>query len=204
MWVGIAGVATTLFGNFLSPLGRAWWIVQDWQETGPGFWDRVSASIGLEVPSALVPPLNLPALLLMTTIGVRMRDQRRAAGPMASLPALDRIGGGAVLCGWLHHRGRPTTVEHPRRNGGGCPLGDLPCRRGRQLYACGRGRRNLRQASVVHCGWTCDPARTQRNLGSTCWREAKRIDGVCSCRIRGCVEFRNLHRTECVPGATGA
>lgn len=63
---GVMGAAVTLFANLLAPLDMAdwaWWIVQNWQEITPAFWDRIAAWFGLEVPSSLVPPLNLATFL---------------------------------------------------------------------------------------------------------------------------------------------
>lgn len=75
--VGVVGAALTLFGNLLARLGMAdwaWWIVQHWQDTAPTFWDRFAAWFGLDVPSALVPPLNLAAFL------VPIISQRKRSG----------------------------------------------------------------------------------------------------------------------------
>lgn len=96
---GIIGAAITLFGNLLAPLEMAdwaWWIVQNWQETTPALWDRIAAWFGLEVASSLVPSLNLAAFVLLTAIGVRVRDHRRDAAGLR-IGFYQIIGGGAAL-----------------------------------------------------------------------------------------------------------
>lgn len=95
---GIIGAAITLFANLLAPLDMAdwaWWIVQNWQDAAPALWDRIAAWFGLSVPSLLVPPLNLAAFLLLTSVGVRLRDHRRST--TLNFPFRQFIGGGIVL-----------------------------------------------------------------------------------------------------------
>ena len=99
--LGIIGGALTLFSNLLAPLDMAdwaWWIVGHWQEATPAFWDRLAAWTGLEVPSLLVPPLNMAAFLLLTSIGVRIRDDRSEEDvAVLNIPFYHLIGGSAVL-----------------------------------------------------------------------------------------------------------
>jgi len=96
---GVMGAAVTLFANLLAPLDMAdwaWWIVQNWQEITPAFWDRIAAWFGLEVPSSLVPPLNLATLLVLTAIGVRIRDRGRDRATVRS-GVFHLVAGGAAL-----------------------------------------------------------------------------------------------------------
>lgn len=58
---------------------------------------RLGAWISLEVPSALVPALTLAGMLLVTGIGVRMRDQHGSGAAILSFPLLYVLGGAAVL-----------------------------------------------------------------------------------------------------------
>ena len=46
------------------------------QKSAPAFWDRLGAWVALEVPSLLVPSLNIAAYLSLASIGVRIRDNR--------------------------------------------------------------------------------------------------------------------------------
>lgn len=100
MWLGIAGAAITLFANLLAPLDMAdwaWWIVQNWQEATQTGWDRLGGWMRLEVPSSLVPPLTLGGMLLVTGIGVRMRDGQNVGAASLSFPLLYILGGTAAL-----------------------------------------------------------------------------------------------------------
>lgn len=100
MWLGMAGAVITLFANVLAPLDMAdwaWWIVGNWQESTPAFWDLPAARIGLEVPSLLVPPLNIAAFLLLTAIGVRMRDHNSRVPAVVNVSSYHLIGGIVVL-----------------------------------------------------------------------------------------------------------
>lgn len=96
---GVIGAAITLFANLLAPLDMvdwAWWLVGNWQEIAPAFWDRIAAWFGLEVPNLLIPPLNLAASLLLISIGVRVRDQHRDAATLR-IGFYHVVGGSAAL-----------------------------------------------------------------------------------------------------------
>lgn len=100
MWLGIAGAAITLFANLLAPLDMAdwvWWIVQNWQDTTLVLWDLLSAWLRVEVPSLLVPPLNTAVLLLLTAIGVRIREHRRQELGVLNYPFYNFVVGMAAL-----------------------------------------------------------------------------------------------------------
>lgn len=100
MWLGMVGAVITLFANLLAPLDMAdwaWWIVGNWQESTPAFWDLPAARVGLEVPSLLVPPLNVAAFLVLTAIGVRMRDHSSQKPALVNAPSYHLVGGIVVL-----------------------------------------------------------------------------------------------------------
>jgi hypothetical protein len=71
--------------------------VQNVQEGSAALWDGLGASIGVEVPSLLIPSLNIAAFLLMTAAGVGIRDRSRHGPVRIDFPLLYLIGGGAVL-----------------------------------------------------------------------------------------------------------
>jgi len=101
LWLGILGGAITLFANLLAPLDMAdwaWWIVGHWQEGAPAFWDLPAGWLGIEVPSLLVPPLNIATFLLLTAIGVRIRDHRHGRQMIQVYPVFHLVGGTVVLC----------------------------------------------------------------------------------------------------------
>jgi hypothetical protein len=97
--LGVIGAAFTLFANMLAPLNLAdwaWWMVGSWQEATPAFWDRIAAWFGPELPNPLIQPLNLAAFLLLTSLGVGIRDRHREASALTVSPRY-LAGGGAAL-----------------------------------------------------------------------------------------------------------
>jgi len=102
IWLGIVGAAVTLFAGLLAPLDMAdwtWWLVQNWQEAAPFVWDRLAAGLGVEVPASLVPPLTMSVFLILTGMGVGLRE-RWARGPsVVSHPALQLAAALTALLG---------------------------------------------------------------------------------------------------------
>jgi hypothetical protein len=96
MWLGIVGVAITLFANRVAPLDMAdwaWKLVAPWQDWTPEFWDWFAGRLGLALPSWLVPPLNIAWLFLFTAIGVRIREHDSRAGTVLNYPFARLFGG---------------------------------------------------------------------------------------------------------------
>ncbi|MBX9589269.1 MAG: hypothetical protein K2X43_08190 [Hyphomonadaceae bacterium] len=99
-WFGIAGAATTLFASLLSPLELtdwAWWLVQSWQGATSSAWHRLADVLGVEIPSALMPPLTMSTLLLLTGIGVGRRENSHQPQTAVSYPILQLSGAIAAL-----------------------------------------------------------------------------------------------------------
>ena len=99
-WFGVGGAAVTLFAGLLAPLDMtdwAWWLVQNWQDASPLVWDGLAAWLGAEVPSVLVPPLTMSAFLLLTGIGVGLRDRTPGAQIVVGYPILQLTGAMAAL-----------------------------------------------------------------------------------------------------------
>ena len=100
MWLGIIGAAITLFAGLLAPLDMtdwAWWLVQNWQDTTPLFWDHLAAWLGAEVPNVLVPPLTMALFLLLIGVGVGLRERNHRMQSAVGYPMLQLSAAMAAL-----------------------------------------------------------------------------------------------------------
>jgi hypothetical protein len=77
VWLGIAGVAITLFSNLqLDWADWARWLVTYWRESSRAFWSRLAELGGFHFPTGLVPALNASIALIVTAIGAHIRKHR--------------------------------------------------------------------------------------------------------------------------------